>query len=297
MIILICLVMGLTSALPVGATLWRQHDPAVLDAVIPAAVQIAVRVDRVTESGSRRSEIIPLGSGTIISADGLILTAAHVVDLPALRSELTEQAIEDSKWFGKFEYAVEDMQLLIQGTDGYSLPQQRFIATILSTHQTQDFALLQITGDDLGNAYDPTSLALPFVPLAPAAMPDIGEEVAVLGYPGMAGGGLLTTTGTVSGYRFDIDRAPDYPTAILLDATTSSGSSGGTAINARGELIGIPLAATFLTCRSLDRSIATDCLPSGGSVTTLLPIAEVRDALSDIDIANGPHSVGPVATP
>ncbi len=274
-----------------------QRDAATIDAVIPAAVQIAVRVDRISESGSRRTEIITRGSGTIISADGLILTAAHVVDLPTLRTELRAKAADDSLWFGTFEYALYDMQLLILGTDGYSLPQPRYTAAIVSSHQTLDVAFLQIVGDDLGLVYDPRLLDLPYVPLASSATLDLGEEVTLLGYPGMAGGGLLTTTGIVSGFRFDADRDPRHPTAILVDAIVSGGSSGGTAINVRGELIGLPLAATILTCGAHDHSDESTCLPSGGSVTKLLPISEVREALAVVTRATLPRPATPTATP
>lgn len=294
MALLLCALTAIDPYVAVRGVARAQHDPAMIEAVIPAAVQIAISVDRVTESGQRRADIVARGSGTIISADGLILTAAHVVDFPTLQAELRERAIEESPWFGQFEYAFETVQIIILGTDGYSLPQPRYLATILEHYRALDVALLQITSDDLGNAFDPDHLSLPFVPLASTALPGIGDQVTLLSYPGMAGGGLLTTTGTISGYRFDNDRDPRQPTALLVDVTISAGSSGGTVINARGELVGIALAATVLDCRSSERIFVEECSPSGGSVAKLAPMAALRDVLAKSDAAGFQRAATPV---
>ena len=113
----------------------------------------------------------------------------------------------------------------------------------------------------------------------------------------MAGGGLLTTTGTVSGYRFDYEWEPRHATALLVDVTISAGSSGGTVINARGELVGIALAATILDCRSSERIFVEECSPSGGSVAMLAPMAALRDVLAESDAAGLQLAATPVATP
>ena len=297
MALLLCGLTAIDPSMAVHGVTRAQREPAVIEAVIPAAVQVAISVDRVTESGQHQADIVARGSGTIISADGLILTAAHVVDFPTLKAELRERAVEESPWFGQFEYAFETVQIIILGTDGYSLPQPRYLATILEHNRALDVALLQITSDDLGNAFDPEHLSLPFVPLASTELPAIGEQVTLLSYPGMAGGGLLTTTGTVSGYRFDYEWEPRHATALLVDVTISAGSSGGTVINARGELVGIALAATILDCRSSERIFVEECSPSGGSVAMLAPMAALRDVLAESDAAGLQLAATPVSTP
>jgi S1-C subfamily serine protease len=61
-----------------------QMRPDVRDRVIPAAVQIAIHAD-VTTNGVTEPRILPVGSGTIVSADGLILTNWHVVNMADYR--------------------------------------------------------------------------------------------------------------------------------------------------------------------------------------------------------------------
>ena len=64
-----------------------QVRPEVLDRVLPAVVQIAI-VGEVTDNGVTEPLALPMGSGTIVSANGQILTAWHVVDMAEHRRML-----------------------------------------------------------------------------------------------------------------------------------------------------------------------------------------------------------------
>src|SRR4051794_2155456 len=82
---LIAVIFALVVAAP-SPTL-SQMSPNVRDRVIPAAVQIAI-TGEVTDNGVTRPLALPMGSGTIVSASGQILTAAHVVDMTEHRRML-----------------------------------------------------------------------------------------------------------------------------------------------------------------------------------------------------------------
>jgi hypothetical protein len=73
----------------------------------------------------------------------------------------------------------------------------------------------------------------------------------------------------------------------------SAGSSGGTAINDEGRLIGIPTAGSELDCRAGDTNRdgtieETDvgCIPVGGSLGLLVPVNDASDLLVRTGLSN-----------
>jgi hypothetical protein len=254
-----------------------QVDPAVRDRVLPAAVQIAVIVEA-TENGVARSEYVPVGSGTIVSPAGLILTNWHVVDAAAYRQEL--QASEAHATADGVELTLElnGSQFLILTTERGDVPEPRYRAVVVAEEQALDLAVLQISAHADGRALDPASLALPAVPLGDSEALLQGDPVHIFAYPATGGGTLQYTAGVVSGFRFE--DGIDGRAWITTDAMMSGGSSGGTAVDAEGRLIGVPTQGSELDCRPGDtnRDGRTDvqdvgCIPVGGSFGELRPIA------------------------
>jgi S1-C subfamily serine protease len=86
------LVLALVSLVP--HRIHAQVDPSVGDRVIPAAVQIAFVVE-VIENGVGEPIYVPVGSGTVVSRDGLVLTNWHVVDNVTRRTELDQWEAEN----------------------------------------------------------------------------------------------------------------------------------------------------------------------------------------------------------
>lgn len=166
----------------------------------------------------RNDEFIGHGSGVLITAAGLVLTNYHVVEANQRRdgrlailvpNSPTASEAEDFTWYWG---AVQDH----------------------GTAPSADLALVQIDLTEDGNPL-PANLTFPFLPRGNSDQLTIGDEIKVLGYPGIGRGSLITTPGSVVGFQTE-EGLP----WVLTDAVISSGNSGGAAINQAGELVAIP---------------------------------------------------------
>jgi pSer/pThr/pTyr-binding forkhead associated (FHA) protein/S1-C subfamily serine protease len=192
----------------------REAQAAANKAAEEAAKKAANSAGRNLEAESRAKQASVLvlsqygsGSGTLISAKGLVLTNHHVV---AEGSSLAN--------------AVE---IRLNLKDPEAKPDSRFPATVLKADAELDAALLQIQSDR----------TWVFVPLGDSDKLRSGLELAVIGFPGVGGTTQTFTRGNVAGFESDLGLERGW---IKTDANISPGNSGGTAINAAGDLIGVP---------------------------------------------------------
>jgi hypothetical protein len=156
------------------------------------------------------------GSGTIITADGMILTNAHVV-------------------MGADSLVIS----LVSRTDQPPIP--TYFAEPVEVSNVLDLALIRIIYDLDGNSIEFDQLQLPFVILGDSDKMELGQGINVLGYPGVGGKTLTFTKGTVSGFESeDLGDGALERVWIKSDAEIAPGNSGGTAVDDRGLLIGIP---------------------------------------------------------
>lgn len=229
--------------------------------IMPAVIQVWWIVE--TPDGLRGAG---MGSGTIVSPDGLILTNHHVAfpDDPAV------------KYLGVALTTRSDQP-----------PQPAYIATIVADDPYLDLAVLRISHDlDLRPIRSGT-LNLPFVPLGESDGLDVGDELNIFGYPGIGGDTVTFTRGVVSG--FTLDAAIRGRAWVKTDTTIAGGNSGGTAVDENGELVGVPTqmgagtADAYVDCRPLadtDRDGDLDgndsCVPGGGFLNALRPAALAR---------------------
>jgi S1-C subfamily serine protease len=226
-----------------------------VDELAHATVQILA----LTRSGGGLSPVWS-GSGSLISADGLILTNAHVVD-------------DRGGEFSDLGVAV-----LLQADQP---PELMYLAEVAAVDYALDLAVLRLVSDLEGN---PIQVDLPFVQLGDSDAVAIGEGLKILGYPGIGGDTITFTEGVVSG--FTSERNVEGRAWIKTDATIAGGNSGGMAANAEGELVGIPTQASsgaedseIVDCRLIadtngdgridDRDT---CVPIGGFINGLRPI-------------------------
>jgi hypothetical protein len=189
------------------------------------------------------------GTGTIVSANGLIYTNSHVV--------------EDGQLF--FVALLEDVQ---------ELPIYEYEAALIYMSETLDFAVLQILWDIDGNPINPDELNLPY--LTPSLEPvDIGTELHIFGYPSLADGYLTVTAGQIVAIQNGTIADQRLPVLYRTDSEISGGNSGGLAITTDGRYIGLP---TWVFWKEDDET--------RGKLGGIVPIIAVHTELVEMGILN-----------
>lgn len=175
----------------------------------PRALALAAAVEIIVGDGS--------GSGTIVTPDGLVLTARHVV---------RERAGSD-----------EDV-VIAMNLDPTSITRDLFRARVVRSDEGLDVALLQITSGLYGQPL-PRGYRFPACPVS-LELPALGDELATIGFPEPGGTGtrapVMFSRGVVSGFEREHSGL-----RIKTDAFVASGSSGGAALDARYRLVGVPV--------------------------------------------------------
>jgi serine protease Do len=146
------------------------------------------------------------GSGVVISADGEILTNAHVIE----------------GWRG-----AKDPTLTVKMSDG-----KEYNAKVLGKDKDLDIALLKIEATHL-----------PYAKLGESGSLRVGEWVVAIGNP--LGLSHTVTQGIISAKgRSNAELGGGSPVQSFLqtDAAINRGNSGGPLLNLRGEVIGINTA-------------------------------------------------------
>jgi putative serine protease PepD len=185
----------------------------VVAAVAPAVVSIQVE----------GSQGVGAGSGVILTADGEVLTNAHVVEgATSVRVQVTGEA-------------------------------QPRNATIVGADPSADLALLRLEGRG----------GLPTVTFGASASVAVGDDVVAIGNALALQGGPTVTRGIVSALGRTLETAHGSLQGLIqTDASISSGNSGGPLVNVQGQVIGIntAVAATNRTtsAENIGFAIAVD---------------------------------------
>lgn len=267
---------ALLTAASAPMTARAELEPAKRQEVLTASVQVVVLVE-VTEDGE--TTVVPGqgGSGTVITDLGLILTNNHVIETRELKASLRqlEAAAEDQ---GRdIQLEVRDDAFGVLFTEEGEPPTLRYFAEEASSSKGADLAVLRISEDADGDRVDPEDVDLPSVALGDSDDLQIGDDLHIFGYPGIGADTITYTEGIVSGFLFE--EPIEGRAWIKSDASTSGGSSGGTAVDAAGNLVGIPTAGPQLDCRPGDTNgdgqfdeQDVGCVPTGGSLALLRPV-------------------------
>ena len=151
------------------------------------------------------------GSGVLVTADGYILTTAHVVSVLNTETAATDLA-------SSVRVTLSDDQI--------------FEASIIGADLGTDIALLKIDARQL-----------PFVPLGDSDLVRVGEWVMAIGAPfglqNTVSAGIVSALG-----RANLGGMAQtaYQNFVQTDAAINPGNSGGPLVNLRGEVVGINTA-------------------------------------------------------
>lgn len=266
-----------------------QIDPIILGNAVDATVQLSIVV-RGTVDDREQMIWYAVGSGTIVSPDGLILTNNHLIAPAGVNDKLAELEQQLAAEGKEAHLEVEPDRFMVASSDGRHLPEPRYLAWVAATDPDLDLAILRIDADRDGMPLEGADFSLSAMPLGDSDYVNLGDPIHVFGYPAIGSGSLTYTTGVVSGFLFE--EGIDGTAWINSDAVTSGGNSGGAALNSSGQLIGIPTSGSALDCRvgdtNRDGAIGPEdvgCLPTGGSLTQLRPINLARPLLEGVDAA------------
>ncbi|MDT5017505.1 MAG: putative serine protease PepD [Mycobacterium sp.] len=167
--------------------------------VLPSVVQLE------TDAGNQSFE----GSGIILTADGLIMTNAHVVSTAA-------------------DAGHGDVHTTVTFADGRTTP-----FAVVAADPTTDVAVVRATGVS----------GLTPITLGTSSNLRVGQQVVAVGSPlGLDG---TVTTGIVSALNRPVATASDTVSqgtaidAIQTDAPMNPGNSGGALVNMTGQLVGM----------------------------------------------------------
>jgi S1-C subfamily serine protease len=206
----------------------------------------------------KEGKLIPVssGSGTIIDSNGSVITNYHVL------FDAKNNKLHDLFVIGLFRSADQEPELVCAGN-----PAKGVLKPDL------DLALIRCDRDRAGDPWLPKGW--PTIPVRKIDTDDIvpGEQVWVLGYPGVGGGTIHVTAGLVSGWTGENGGASSRA-FMKTDASISHGNSGGTAIDEDGNFIGVPTAFRFTT------TTQGDAVVTSGRVGLIRPLDHALDLIA-----------------
>ncbi len=209
------------------------------------------------------------GSGTIVDANGTVLTNAHVA------LDTTHRPL----WL-----------LVGETVDPRDFPRWAYIGRSTVFDPAVDLAIVEPV-----YGLDGAELAEGEVQLRPmpiGAGPNdvqLDDQVWMIGYPGVGGAYVKRIPAQVVGYDVDQDNAELNPGWIMVSPAPAPGNSGGTVVDAEGNLVAVPTQGGAGDIRCLDGMSTgkqdglidppTECISMTSDLGRVRPIPEGYDLL------------------
>ncbi len=224
-------------------------------------------------------EPVCTGSGTVIDTAGTVLTNFHVVEQSPICPH-------------------DDITIAVAESSG-SVPEVSYVADLLVFDAALDLAVIRarstIDGGPVTADFEP-------IELGDSDQVELGDEIRVIGFPGIGGETVTFTTGSVSGFA----ETPEGGERSWLktDATIAGGNSGGLAADVDGRFVGIPTRVGSGSGEIVDCRVITDsngdgqlggddsCVPIGGFINGIRPLSLALPLLAEAETAT-PIDQGP----
>jgi S1-C subfamily serine protease len=233
--------------------------------------------------------VTPLGSGFLVSAEGHLVTARHVITngLEALANHASDPSAR--------------LIAALPASDTRGNP-IRFDLSVIAEHPETDLALAKLAprsfsdGADRGGAGSTTHTAGLGIARLSLVTPQSGTAVALAGYP--AGERqLIVSAGRVIDERLldddvlALDSAPGWLDALqgrgllFADFATRRGHSGGPVFLAEsGEVVGVCVSVVFVSRTKGDRGIPFR-VRQGSGLTLVIPARDMVALLNENGVA------------
>ena len=248
-----------------------------LEALTQVATPDIDRIKRATvfiyQAKSINNELVVkcVSSGTLISADGLIITKAHSV-VPSRHCD-------------------GDQLIVSLNVDLTEAPIPKYRAEVFNASQSLDVAILRITRELDGRLIARSEMPiLPYVDIGDSDSVALDDNIVVAGLPDFANSPVAIARGTVTAFISEpTSRAPAW---LKTRAEIPGTMSGGGAYNSAGLLIGIPTSAqapletSATSCRYIADTngdglvnSSDTCVPTGDFVSAVRPISLARSLI------------------
>lgn len=227
-----------------------KDDLSMESAVVKKSINSVVGVTTKTEQtqlsifGPQTGYVEGVGSGSIVSSDGYILTNSHVVN----------------------DGDAEEINVLLN--DGKSMP-----AKLIWNDTTLDLAVIKVDGKDL-----------PKIEFGDSDKMEVGSRVVAIGNPLGLELQSTVTSGIISGLNRTVSfqTGASMDGLMQTDAAINAGNSGGALLNTEGQLIGINTAKAgnsdgigFAIPSNLAKKIVDKVVKTGNFKSVFLGISGV----------------------
>jgi len=156
-----------------------------------------------------------------------------------------------------------------------SVPTKSMTGNVIISDDQLDLAILRLSDSTGGVFKDGSRAPIQFAD----ELPQLGDKLTILGYPGIGGSTITLTSGDYSG----LDNSEEFD-FLKTTANMNPGVSGGVALNAEGKLVGIPTAGrgAEVVCDG-----GADCVANGSTIGLLRPAKLAQQLLKQAQSTNG----------